>query len=400
MDIAKKFVSPAVWIITIYLQVVIGQIAGHIAFQYGEGKIPASTICMWLGITLGVFSIGALAISLRQSISPKYLARFGFTAIGVIIPIAIIATFGYSGNGDHEPLYSGLEFLNSTRLGSFIFFFAAPIMGSVGFYLAYWFRAEKVSPWAVGIIALIPLSYLFFLGYVQGDYLPDYYSLLYGVDDTKIYTINSETILTSLDQGKTNVFTSVPLDYDETASRIRAPGSLAWQQKDYMRIANALHQFVWGESLEGWQLIEARFEMDQCQDMTGGLDKGEFYFYRKQADSYAIHNLLISPLYDEIVTAEMTYYPKTWKSIDLDQVSVHSTDDALLLAEENGGRDARTPAKGMCNINIDLVQYTKYDLHSHPFNLYDWGWEIRYGLEGSSGFGVIIDPYTDKIYRP
>ena len=45
---------------------------------------------------------------------------------------------------------------------------------------------------------------------------------------------------------------------------------------------------------------------------------------------------------------------------------------------------------------MDLVAYTKYNLLSHPFSLYDWGWDVDYWLSDNSDFGVNIDPYAGR----
>jgi hypothetical protein len=49
---------------------------------------------------------------------------------------------------------------------------------------------------------------------------------------------------------------------------------------------------------------------------------------------------------------------------------------------------------------IDLVPYTKYNLLSHPFNPYDWGWDVHFCLSDNSDFGVNINPYPGKMYKP
>ena len=62
---------------------------------------------------------------------------------------------------------------------------------------------------------------------------------------------------------------------------------------------------------------------------------------------------------------------------------------------------ARKTFKEKCNQKyIDLVPYTKHNLLSHPFNLYDWGWDLHYWLSDNSDYGVNIDPYTGKTYKP
>ncbi|MBL8079554.1 MAG: hypothetical protein JNM55_16430 [Anaerolineales bacterium] len=163
-------------------------------------------------------------------------------------------------------------------------------------------------------------------------------------------------------------------------------------------IANALHQFVWQESLEGWQLILARHEIEQCHDIKGGFDSALYYFYKPKEDDYVVRELWITPLYGEVSVNENHYsYTGDWKSMELEKMKVNSADNALLIAEQNGGANARATSKEGCyRISVYLEPDIKYNLLSHPFNLYDWGWEICYYLDNYSCMKV--DPYTSKGY--
>ena len=42
------------------------------------------------------------------------------------------------------------------------------------------------------------------------------------------------------------------------------------------------------------------------------------------------------------------------------------------------------------------MPYTKYNLLSHPFLLYDWGWDVHCGLSDNSDFGVILTPIMNS----
>ncbi|HLO18306.1 MAG TPA: hypothetical protein VK206_25970 [Anaerolineales bacterium] len=396
MGLLRKTVSAIIWIVTILAQLAIAFYAGMIAFSMGNGEIPASVLFMWLGTVFGIFIIGTIPLSLRRSLSPKkYLARLTITALGVLYPLAFTATFGYALNADREIIGSGLDFFNFSAVGGFLFIFSAPVLGIIGFYIANWVVTKQIPVQALGVAFLLPLCYLFLLGYVQGYYLPDY-NFDYGLDETTVYTINPETILASITHGETDIFVLAPPRSDEEVVQMWSPGSFSWNQEDYLSIANALHQFVWKEPLDGWQIIRASFWMDQCQDMRDRFDTGLFYFYQRQKGSYVVHNIWITPLYSEVETREIIYgYTGKWKSIDLDDVKINSADMALQIAEDSGGIDARKAANEECSrVYIDLVPYTKYDLLSHPFNLYDWGWGVRYWLNDSSDFEVTIDPYT------
>src|SRR5688572_28772441 len=127
MDAVRKVLGWLAWIITIFLQVIVAFIVGEGAFNLGSGKMPISIIVMWLGMTSSVFLIGALAISLHKTISPKrYFARISFAALGVFLPLAILSVIGIALNADHE-------IINDEPA---IFLpFLAPIFGVIGFFI-------------------------------------------------------------------------------------------------------------------------------------------------------------------------------------------------------------------------------------------------------------------------
>ncbi|MEW6093532.1 MAG: hypothetical protein AB1531_06155 [Chloroflexota bacterium] len=132
MSAVKKIFSVLGWIITIVLQIAFGQVAGTFALAIGQGRMPESMIFLGMGIAVGVYIIGALAILLRRAIRPKkYLARLGFTCVGVLIPIAILVAVGLSQGFDSEILNGGLGLLLTLL---------ACILGVVGFYLPGWVK--------------------------------------------------------------------------------------------------------------------------------------------------------------------------------------------------------------------------------------------------------------------
>jgi hypothetical protein len=248
----------------------------------------------------------------------------------------------------------------------------------------------------VGIIVAI-LIFLLALGYIQKRAVPEYNSL-YNLGDLTTYKINPETILESLKHGEKDIFEFIPPRPDEDIVQIFPAGSFAWNQEDYLLIANALHQIVWQESLEGWQIILARYEVQQCQDMKEGFDTALYYFYKPKEDQYVVHGLWITPIYGEVDVNENYYsYTGDWKSVELEKLQVSNAGNALLIAEQNGGTQARaTSQKGCYRVDVYLEPDVKYNLVSHPFNLYDWGWKICYYLDDF--LCMKVDPYTGKGY--
>ena len=72
--------------------------------------------------------------------------------------------------------------------------------------------------------------------------------------------INPDTILKSLNQGKTDVF-----DLQVGDSQIGyavVSGEVQWSQDDYLQIARGLFETVWEESFENWEFNRLFFRMN------------------------------------------------------------------------------------------------------------------------------------------
>ncbi len=215
------------------------------------------------------------------------------------------------------------------------------------------------------------------------------------LENMDVYKIDPETISTSLDQGKTDVFMSTDKNpiYDNVPPLDR-PGSSFLVQGDYQKIVNALHQFVWKESLKDWHLYSTGLAIAQCKDISQVNSVG-FQFYQRQSDwYYVVHAMTIDLEYGYVYAGDNNgHYTGQWKDIDLNNVMVNSFDKAMLIAEQNGGEEARLAVKEdqKCTISINLSPQALFD-SSWP----GWGWEITYWTDDGASllFGIIIDPYT------
>ncbi|MGA7194273.1 MAG: hypothetical protein WBW94_11645 [Anaerolineales bacterium] len=203
------------------------------------------------------------------------------------------------------------------------------------------------------------------------------------------YEINPETILESLNRGETNVF------MPELATP-EAPiyeGSLAWHQSDYLKIAGALDQFVWKDNLKDWSLYGVDFYAD-CQNNPNGFTLGDFIFFKSVfydgEITYTAREIQITPQYRDVAWGGGTAFPRPilgWDSVNLSNFKFNA-DDALLIAEENGGKEARVSVQNMCRVIVGISGYT--------------GWEVYYdGNNGSPSFlfKIQIDPYTGKAIK-
>jgi hypothetical protein len=214
------------------------------------------------------------------------------------------------------------------------------------------------------------------------------------LSDTTDYTFDPYTILSSLDSESVDIFTLASAEPENGWTYLASPGAFNWNQRDYLRIANAIHQHVWGSSLKEWQLIRAQFRVRQCHDIINRIDEVTFSFYGKENNSYVVHGIRINPL-EGVITTGQDYFNYAGKLIKLGAVKLGSFDSALLVAEQNGGREARLHANNECYINALLAPYV---LPVFP-NQFDWGWNVNYSNSNLDFiFRINIDPYTGDYY--
>lgn len=208
-------------------------------------------------------------------------------------------------------------------------------------------------------------------------------------ENTGDYKINPKRILVSLDNGESDALfipwtatPSVPI-FDEPIS---------WQQSDDLKITNALHQFVWKETSEDWSLYYMDF-ITGCQDSPNGFSLGDFYYFKtifltNGKIRYTARELQITPQYGTVTWGDGANFPRSllgWERVDVDRIAI-SAEDALRIADENGGRDARLSVQNNCTIQVRLAGY-------------DAGWKVRINENTTASviFRMEVDPYTGKI---
>ena len=239
------------------------------------------------------------------------------------------------------------------------------------------------------IVAVLFLTFLV-IGYAYvfdpGEY--DRY-LPVGISDFRdrnSYHIDASTILDSIDQGETEVFTLMSLDQrtppDKTAS---------WGQADFVKVARTLNPIVWTEPLSRWRLYSMHYSLD-CKDNPTGFTEADFYYFKTAFRDngkirYTTQNFFISPEYGEVIWAGGANFPHPligWQNIRLSQIQIPA-EEALVIAEENGGKETRELVNNECTIHITLTG--------------DSAWQILiYQIDtGSSLFRMTIDPESGKI---
>lgn len=216
--------------------------------------------------------------------------------------------------------------------------------------------------------------------------------------DMVIYSIDPETILSSIDQGENEVFKPPLKDpINDNVTQLWPPGHFAWGSEDFEKVANSLHQTVWNETLKAWKLFSANFSILQCADVNR-IDEASFVFYQSRGNWYhLVHSMTIDLEYGFVYAGnDNGYYTGKWKDLDLDKAVVNTANEAVQIAEQSGGEKIRFGLidNQECSINIFFANFV--------IDQQNWGWRVIYRKGISFAYGVVIDPYTGnyEILQP
>lgn len=204
--------------------------------------------------------------------------------------------------------------------------------------------------------------------------------------DSSSFQIDQVAILDSLDRGETDVFTPV-----DSSPQTPLDETVSWRQADFIKVARALNQTVWTEPLSGWRLYSMHFSTP-CKDDPSGFAEADFYYFKTTFRDngkirYTTQNFFISPEYGEVIWAGGSTFPHpllAWENTKLSKIQI-TAEDALTIAEENGGKETRRLVENKCGIHVRLAG--------------DQPWQILIYQNGtgSSLFRMEIDPESGKI---
>ena len=174
--------------------------------------------------------------------------------------------------------------------------------------------------------------------------------------DRSSYQIDPTAIIAALDSGATDVFTLV----DSSQPTVIPHGSVSWQQADFRKVARALNQKVWSEPLSGWRLYSMHFS-SACQDDPRGFTEGDFYYFKTTFRDngrirFTTQDFFISLPHGQVTWAGGSNLPHPlfgWKNIRLGRIQI-TAEDALTIAEENGGMESRLLVDNKCSIHVAL----------------------------------------------
>lgn len=174
------------------------------------------------------------------------------------------------------------------------------------------------------------------------------------------YKIDPETILVSLKNGDANVFQPLLKDPNEIWEEI-SDLSIWWTQADFMRIFSALSKLVWNESMDPqvWSIYNIYFS-GWCADDSCNLDSVQVVYFKTVGNSYATRFMDIHPYFGLVRWGDGASYPKPllykWKGVELAKSKI-TAEDALRIAEINGGREKRLKTTDGCYVSVNSSRF-------------------------------------------
>lgn len=203
--------------------------------------------------------------------------------------------------------------------------------------------------------------------------------------DPEIYTFEPERFFAVSEQDQKAMFQPISID-EYPKDDLYPAGFFPWKQQDYLKIANVLNQVVASDSLNNLKIYLLSFDK-YCDDTPVGFDGVMVVYFKFDGTRYESRRIDISPQVKAVQWRGTSYFPRSsseWKSVDIDNFKV-TADDALQIAETNGGRDARLAIQNDCRISVNIP------------NIHYDGWKVEYYSGGTTTiFKMDIDPLTGK----
>lgn len=229
----------------------------------------------------------------------------------------------------------------------------------------------------------IPLSIIFNSAHFWEIGRDDASSIIENYNKTGTYKIDANIILKSTNHNQ--VF--FPPDAI-TLNHLITKDKLKWKQAEYLKVTSAFFEFVWKESLdEDWSINRMIFNTS-CKENPADFESATFIFYQQIFQQrelrYKARAIEILPLDGKISWGgDNIFYRPVFGAnvIDLDKLKI-SADEALDIAEENGGKAMRQSAQNDCNLYLVLGR----------------DWLVVYDRnDGLSTLKIDIDPYTGRV---
>ena len=205
------------------------------------------------------------------------------------------------------------------------------------------------------------------------------------------YAVESTTLLASLQQRDMSAFIPTEERPELSPDNQQLPGN--WLQADYFYITETLYNGVLAHPLQDWNLKGMDFRLN-CADVGIGLQNGRLEYFKiikESSQESRIERFIeidVRRNFVHLIDEKFTPSLSNLNAINLARLKV-SAEQAIQIAEENGGLQERQNAGNMCRIFAGL----------YPNAAHYNGWAVSYALDSNntSVFYIEIDPYTGEI---
>lgn len=177
----------------------------------------------------------------------------------------------------------------------------------------------------------------------------------------EIYTIDSSTLLESINQDGKDAFTlktAIPNVYPSPSV---VP--VQWNQSDYLTIAQVFYSVGWQDNLKDWELKNLFFGL-KCSEITYGPQSAGFNYFKTEEKQdrviRVLRHLFIAANDNIAILSEIEYFPEItkWTSIKLPPKTI-PVEIAVQIADQNGGAQFRERIENNCSIYAE-ISYGNY----------------------------------------
>jgi hypothetical protein len=166
-----------------------------------------------------------------------------------------------------------------------------------------------------------------------------------------------------------------------------------WSMGDYLHVRDLfVIQLTPGESTD-WKISKLFFKLN-CDQTSSGFQMGNTESFRRDTDGHFSYrterHVTTFPQYERLMYTETQFEPDILKvdSIDISRLKV-TADDALRIAERNGGSAARAEADNRCNIYVTMLGWRGHY----------WEVEYAFGAGDRKNYTVNVDGETGEVKR-
>ncbi len=175
-------------------------------------------------------------------------------------------------------------------------------------------------------------------------------------------SLDSESGPLSLAQGNTDIFTPL-LSTPETPIN---DNQILWQQTDYLNIATAAFDHLWGPTVADWDLVGLQFDTS-CQDSQIGFSDAKIIYQKLESNTpsrYDARQLDIYPRLSKIDWGEDTGFPhilfESWKNLKPSQLQIDAI-GALGMAENKAIQNGHLFKEKECKIWVTFWSDNTYE---------------------------------------